>query len=43
MRDFVTVEDVADPQADIENVPQNFYDAAKGESPSKLIPSLSRK
>ncbi|TWT96967.1 Type II secretion system protein E [Botrimarina colliarenosi] len=43
MRDFMSVEEVSDPQADIENIPQNFYDAAKGESPAKLIPSLSRK
>lgn len=43
MRDFMAVEDAGDPQADIENVPQHFYDGAKGESPTKLIPTLSRK
>jgi type II secretory ATPase GspE/PulE/Tfp pilus assembly ATPase PilB-like protein len=43
MRDFVAVEEVSNPQTEIENVPPHFYDAAKGESPAKLIPSLSRK
>ncbi len=43
MRDFVAVEDVAHPETDIENVPAHRYDGPKGESPAKLIPSLSRK
>ena len=43
MRDFVSVEDLAHPETDIENIASHYYDAAKGESPSKLIPSLSRK
>ncbi|QDT70245.1 Type II secretion system protein E [Planctomycetes bacterium MalM25] len=43
MRDFVSVEDVSHPETDIENIASHYYDAAKGESPSSLIPSLSRK
>ena len=43
MRDFVSVEDVAHPEPDLENIASHYYDAAKGESPSKLIPRLSRK
>ncbi|QDV75918.1 Type II secretion system protein E [Planctomycetes bacterium K2D] len=43
MRDFVAIEDAAAPETEIENVPASFYDAAKGDSPSQLIPSLSRK
>lgn len=43
MRDFFAIEEVSEPQADIENIQPFFYDAAKGESPAKLIPSLSRK
>lgn len=43
MRDFVTIENIANPETDIENIPAHYYDGPKGESPSKLIPSLSRK
>lgn len=43
MRDFVSVEDIAHPETDIENIASHYYDAAKGETPAKLIPSLSRK
>lgn len=43
MRDFMAVEDLLEPETEIENIPQNFYDSAKNESPSKIIPSLSRK
>lgn len=43
MRDFMAVEDAANPESEIENVPQSFYDSANDESPSKIIPSLSRK
>lgn len=43
MRDFMGVEDAADPQTEIENVPHHSYDSRAGESPAKMIPSLSRK
>lgn len=43
LRDFVAVEDAAEPETDIENVPAHYYNAAEGQSPSEIIPSLSRK
>lgn len=43
LRDFFALEDKNEPESDIENIQPHFYDAAKGESPAPLIPSLSRK
>lgn len=43
LRDFVAVEDSEDPESYIENVPPHFYNSAEGQSPSELIPTLSRK
>lgn len=43
LRDFVAVEDEAEPENYIENVPPSFYNAAEGQSPAEIIPSLSRK
>lgn len=43
LRDFIAVEDAGEPETEIENVPPHTYDGAKGDSPAKVIPSLSRK
>ncbi|MEM7517601.1 MAG: ATPase, T2SS/T4P/T4SS family, partial [Planctomycetota bacterium] len=43
MRDFVSIEEVSEPETDIENLEAHFYDAGKGETPAKLVPTLSRK
>jgi type II secretory ATPase GspE/PulE/Tfp pilus assembly ATPase PilB-like protein len=43
MRDFVAVEDPADPEPAVENVEIVPCDIAGGESPAKLLPKLIRK
>ncbi|MEO0531141.1 MAG: ATPase, T2SS/T4P/T4SS family [Planctomycetota bacterium] len=43
MRDFMSVEDIVEPETDIENIPAHYYDSAKNQSPAEIIPSLSRK
>lgn len=42
MRDFVSIEDVHDPQRDIENVALHTYDSKKGETPATILPALIR-
>lgn len=42
MRDFVTIDDVANPPREIENVAAHTYDSKKGESPVTLLPALIR-
>ncbi|MGL4513725.1 MAG: ATPase, T2SS/T4P/T4SS family [Lacipirellulaceae bacterium] len=43
VRDFVAIEDVHDPQREIENVEAHYFDPQSGETPAKLIQSLARK
>ncbi len=42
MRDFVSIEDVHDPQREMENIALHTYDSKKGESPATLLPKLIR-
>lgn len=42
MRDFVTIDDVANPPREIENVAAHTFDSKKGESPVTLLPKLIR-
>jgi type II secretory ATPase GspE/PulE/Tfp pilus assembly ATPase PilB-like protein len=43
MRDFVAVEDQADPEQEVENVEVTTYNAAGGEAPDDVLPKLIRK
>src|SRR5690606_29900292 len=42
MRDFVAIQDVQNPERDMENVVLNTYDRKQGETPAKLLPALIR-
>lgn len=42
MRDFFAVEDVHNPERDIENVVLHTYDSKQGETPATLMPKLVR-
>ena len=43
MRNFVAIEDVAKPEKEIENIEVFTYNAASGESPATVLPSVIRK
>jgi general secretion pathway protein E len=42
MRDFVSIEDTSQREAEIVNVDRRTYNSAAGESPADIIPSVSR-
>lgn len=43
LRDFVLIEDVNDPLADVENVTPHAFNVASGETPDAIIPKVLRK
>lgn len=43
MRDFIAIEDVNDPEREIQNIAVHTYDSKAGETPATLMPQLIRK
>lgn len=42
MRDVFSIEEKSEPEHEIENIAQHFYDASAGESPGAILPKLVR-